>query len=244
MEQRAYPRVQLPILVELQHPAIGRIRCTARDVSESGIFVNLAEHPIRNGAKIKLTLLNPNQVDNQPTPTVEMSVVRVEDDGIALSFVNKTSRHLWQSVQRIRAELEVGRDYFQVYVAALAMNEAGKLLIVQEHGRWTFPGHYLIVGEDWREALKATLASQFGVEMVHVQRICDMSSSEDEDLPEAAAMKLHVQMAVDDKNFAVSDESNYRDYRWIERRRDIEELTFADDLERTLAIEALDWYQA
>jgi hypothetical protein len=244
MEQRAYPRVQLPILVELQHPAIGRIRCTARDVSEGGIFVNLAEHPIRNGAKIKLTLLNPNQVDNQPTPTVEMSVVRVEDDGIALSFVNQTSRHLWQSVQRIRAELEVGRDYFQVYVAALAMNEAGKLLIVQEHGRWTFPGHYLIVGEDWREALKATLASQFGVEMVHVQRICDMSSSEDEDLPEAAAMKLHVQLAVDDKNFAVSDESNYRNYRWIERRRDIEELTFADDLERTLAIESLDWYQA
>jgi len=244
MEQRAYPRVQLPILVELQHPAIGRKRCTARDVSESGIFVNLAEHPIRNGAKIKLTLLNPNQVDNQPTPTVEMTVVRVEDDGIALSFVNKTSKHLWQSVRRIRAELEVGRDYFQVYVAALAMNEAGKLLIVQEHGRWTFPGHYLIVGEDWREALKATLTSQFGVDMVHVQRICEMSSSENEDLPEAAAMKLHVQLAVDDKNFAVSEESNYRDYRWIERRRDIEELTFTDDLERTLAIEALDWYQA
>jgi len=244
MEQRSHPRVQLPLLVEIQHPALGKRRCTARDISEGGLFVNVTDHPITAGAKLKLTLLNPNQVDHQPTPTVDMQVTRVEDTGLGLSFVNKTSQHLWQSVKRLRQELQIGRDYFQVYVAALAMNEDGKLLLVQEHGRWTFPGHYLIVGEDWREALTAALAESFALKTVHVQRICDMSSSRNHDLPEAAALKLHVQLAVDDANFKVSEESEYRGHRWIDRRRDIEELTFSDNLERDMAIEALDWYQS
>jgi hypothetical protein len=244
MEKRSHPRVQLPLLVELQHPALGKRRCTARDISEGGLFVSVTDHPITNGAKLKLTLLNPNQVDHQPTPTVDMQVTRVEEAGLGLRFVNKTSQHLWQSVKRLREELQIGRDYFQVYVAALAMNEDGKLLIVQEHGRWTFPGHYLIVGEDWREALNSTLAKSFALKTAHVQRICDMSSSRNHDLPEAAAMKLHVQLAVDDSNFAVSEESEYRGHRWIDRRRDIEELTFSDNLERDLAIDALDWYQS
>lgn len=243
MEQRSHPRVQLPLLVELQHPALGKRRCTARDISEGGLFVNIDDHPITNGAKLKLTLLNPNQVDQQPTPTVDMTVTRVAEDGLGLKFVNRTSRHLWQSVKRLREELQVGRDYFQVYVAAIAMNEDGKILIIQEHGKWTFPGHYLIVGEDWREAVNGMLMSNFSLGDIKVQRLCDMSGSHNHDLPEAAAMKLHVQLAVDDSNFAVSEDSSYRNHRWISRRRDIEELTFSDNLERDLAIEVLDWFQ-
>ncbi len=243
MDRRSHPRVQLPLLVELQHPALGKRRCIARDISEGGLFVNIDDHSITDGAKLKLTLLNPNQVDQQPTPTVDMTVTRVQDDGLGLKFVNKTSRHLWQSVKRLREELQIGRDYFQVYVAAIAMNEDGKVLIVQEHGKWTFPGHYLVVGEDWRAAVSEMLKSDFSLDGIHVQRLCDMSGSRHQDLPEAAAMKLHVQLAVDDSSFALSDSSIYRNHRWISRRRDIEELTFSDDLERDLAIEALDWFQ-
>lgn len=244
MEQRSHPRIQLPLLVELQHPALGRRRCTARDVSEGGIFVSLTDHSITTGAKLKLTLLNPNHVDHQPTPTVEMKVVRSDAEGLGLAFINKTSRHLWQSVERQRQELQIGQDYFQVYISALAMNEAGQLLLVQQHGRWTFPGHYLVVGEDWRVALQKELALAFNLGTSHVQRICDMSSSLDHELPEAAAVKLHVQLSVDDGNFKVAEDSRYRNHRWIDRRRDIEEITFVDDFERTLAISALDWYQA
>ncbi len=243
-ERRRHPRVQLPLLVELQHPAIGRKRCTARDVSEGGLFVEVDEHPITVGAKLKLTLLNPNQVDQQPTPTVDMEVKRVEEHGIGLAFVNRTSRHLWESVQRLRSELEVGRDYFQIYLAALAMNEDGRLLLLQEHGRWTFPGHYLVVGENWREALAANLAQRFHLKTTHIQRIYDMSSSARDDLPEAAALKILVLVSVDDSDFALPEDTKQQNLRWIDRRRDIEEITFADELERGLAIEALDWYQA
>jgi len=243
MEQRQHPRIHLPILVELQHPTFGRRRCTARDVSEGGLYVEITEHAIRDGSKLKLTLLNPNQVDHQPTPTVDMTVTRVEPTGIGLQFLNRTGRHLWQSVQRQRQELEVGRDYFQVYLAALPMNENGKLLIVQEHGRWTFPGTYLVVGESWRDAVARELTEEFGLKTAHVQRICDMSSSARDDLPEAAALKVHVLLSVDDANFAAPSESKYRQTRWIARRRDLEEITFAEEAERALAGEALDWFQ-
>ncbi len=236
--------MQLPLLVELQHPALGRHRCTARNVSEGGLFVELNEHSISLGAKLKLTLLNPNQVDQQPTPTVDMEVKRVESDGVGLAFVNRTGEHLWASVQRLREELEIGRDYFQVYVAALAMNEQGHLFTVQEHGRWTFPGCYLVVGEDWRQALAAMLEDRFHLKTTHVQRICDMSSSKIEHLPEAAAMKVLVLVSVDDADYTLPEDVKAQNARWIDRRRDIEESTFADELERRLAIEALEWFQA
>lgn len=244
MEKRRHPRIRLPLLVELQHPAFGRRRCTARDISEGGLYVEIAEHPIRAGAKLKLTLLNPNQVDHQPTPTVDMTVTRVEEDGIGLEFLNRTGRHLWHSVQRQRQDLEVGRDYFQVYVSAVPMNEDGKLLLVQEHGRWTFPGSYLVVGENWRDVLARELEQTFQLQTMHVQRILDMSSSARDDLPEAAALKVYVLLSVDDANFTPPVESKYRHSRWIARRPDLEDITFAEDKERDLAIAALDWYQA
>jgi len=244
MEKRRHPRIRLPLLVELQHPAFGRRRCTARDISEGGLYVEVVEHTIRNGAKLKLTLLNPNQVDRQPTPTVDMTVTRVEEDGIGLEFLNRTGRHLWNSVRRERQDLEVGRDYFQVYVCAVPMNEDGRLLIVQEHGRWTFPGAYLVVGDNWREVLARELEQDFKLNTMHIQRILDMSSSAANELPEAAALKVHVLLSVDDANFTPPVDSKYRHTRWIKRHSDLEDITFAEESERNLAIAALDWYQA
>ena len=113
MEQRTHPRIRLPLLVEIQHPSIGKRRCTARDVSEGGIFVMVRNHSFAVGAKLRLTSLNPNQVDSQPTPTVDMEVKHVDENGVGLAFVNRTSRHLWETVKRLRDELEIGRDYFQ-----------------------------------------------------------------------------------------------------------------------------------
>ncbi len=244
MEQRTHPRIQLPLLVEVQHPSIGRRRCTARDVSEGGLFVQVSDHSINVGAKLKITALNPNDIDPQPTPTVDMEVKRVDENGIGLSFVNRTSRYLWDSVKRLREELEIGRDYFQVYLAAVAMNERGQLLIVQHHGRWTFPGQYLVVGDSWRNTLSHLLERDLSLHGTHVHRICDMTSSNAEDLPEAAALKIQVLLSVDDSGFAINADAPYRDHRWIARKRDLEEITFAHEQERQLAADALDWYQA
>ena len=115
----------------------------ARDVSEGGVFVQYRDDRIRPGSKIKLTVLNPNSVDAHATPTVELTVRRVDEQGMGLEFLNRTGRHLWQSVDRLRSELAVGRDYFQLHVSALAMNDRGDLLLVQNNGKWQFPGFYL-----------------------------------------------------------------------------------------------------
>ena len=113
MERRQHPRVQIPLLVGIKHPSIGQIRAMARDASEGGIFVHLDDPKIKRGAKLKVTLLNSNSVDNQPTPTVDMEVQRVEADGIGLAFTNTTGTHLWTSVQRLREENNLPYSYLR-----------------------------------------------------------------------------------------------------------------------------------
>lgn len=244
MEQRKHPRVQLPLLVELKHPALPRQRHIARDISEGGVFVHMQPPAsIRPGAKMRLTLLDPISVDNQPSPTVDVQVVRVEEDGLGMAFVNKASRHLWQSVERLREELAVGRDYFQVHQSALLLSQDKELLIVQQNGRWGFPGHYLIVGENWEQALAASLRQQLGLPAVHVRRPFAGDTSAAAEVPEAAVYRVFILVTSETSNVTLATDSPYSSFRWVDRRRDLEESTFGADQLRQLAIDVLDWAQ-
>ena len=174
MELREHPRIQIPLLVELKHATIGTVEATARDVSEGGVFVNLAESKLAQGAKVQVTLQHTSDVETTATPTVQMVVQRVEPDGVALKFANKSYQHIWQSVDRYRSDLTVGRDYFQVYQSAVLSNSSGELLLAMENGKWLFPGHYLVVSDDWQEALAAHLR-QLGVSNVTIERGRDVA---------------------------------------------------------------------
>ncbi len=242
MEQRRHPRVQLPLLVELKHPALRRHRHIARDISEGGIFVHM-EPPasIRPGAKMRLTLLDPISIEHQPTPTVEVEVVRVEAHGLGMRFVNKTSRHLWQSVERLREELAIGRDYFQVHQGALLISPAHELLIVQQNGRWGFPGHYLVVGDDWRDAMQQYLAEHLGAANTRVCRLFSGDTRSAAEMPEAAVYRVFILVTTQSERIELSDSVPYSNHRWVSRRRDLEELTFATDPLRQIAVEALQW---
>ncbi len=237
MERRQHPRIQLPFLVELQHPSLGKLRSIARDISEGGVFVHLENPTVKPGAKLKLTLLNPTDVENHPTPTVEMVVMRVEDNGIGLAFVNKTSRHLWQSVERLREELEVGRDYFQVYQSAVVVNEAEQILLVQQHGKWMFPGEYLIVGEDWQSAIKGFLAINFSLKDLVAEKIIAMDSTGGSGLPEAAVLKVFHRIRANSDSFTMAE--RYKSYRWITNIRGLEGITFASEDLRQIATDVL-----
>lgn len=237
MERRQHPRIQLPFLVELQHPSIGKLRSIARDISEGGVFVHFENIAIKPGAKVKLTLLNPTDVENHPTPTVEMVVRRVEDNGIGLEFVNKTSRHLWQSVERLREELQVGRDYFQVYQSAIVVNEAEQILLVQQYGKWMFPGEYLIVGEDWQSAIKGFLVTNFSLKNLVAEKILSIDSTGGNGLPEAAVLKVFHLIKADSASFTMAE--RYKSYRWVSSIRGLEEITFASDDLRQIAADIL-----
>ena len=241
MEQRKHPRVQLPLLVELNHPALRRTRHLARDISQGGVFVHMQPpDSIKPGAKVRLTLLDPMSIDNQPSPTVELEVKRVEENGLGMAFVNKTSQHLWHSVERLREELQVGRDYFQVYQGALVTRESGQLLLVQQTGRWGFPGHYLVVGEQSKSALEVALASQLGLADARVEGIVDTYTQGTEEIPEAAVYRVFLRVSTSIAEPTLDADSTYSNYRWVGRHRDIEELTFGDEQLRTLARQLLD----
>ncbi len=235
MQQRRHPRIQLPLLVELKHPTLGTLRCIARDISEGGVFVQLERPQIKPGAKLKLTLLSPVSVEATPTPTVDMEVKRVEADGLGLAFANTTGRHLWQSVERLRSELAIGRDYFQVHLSALVVNEANAILLVQQHGRWTLPGTYLVVGEDWREAAKRFLESTFNLAEVVVESVLTATNEGDPNLPEAAVLEIYLDARADASRFKLCEDARYKDARWVDRRRSVEEATFVNELVRQLA---------
>ncbi|MCZ6617049.1 MAG: PilZ domain-containing protein [Gammaproteobacteria bacterium] len=237
MERRRHPRIRLPLLVELQHPSLGKTRCVTRDVSEGGVFVLLENPTIRPPAKLRVTLLNSSAVDNHPTPTVEMIVSRVEVNGLALEFINKTSRHLWESVERLRDELEVGRDYFQVHQSAVVVNEAEHILLVQQHGKWMFPGEYLIVGEDWQAAIKGFLVSSFSLKDVVADEILAMDSTGENILPEAAVLNVFHLIRANSESFTMTE--RYKSFRWVNSRRSLAEITFASDTLRQLAGDVL-----
>jgi len=235
MEQRRFPRIQLPLLVELKHPTLGARRCIARDISEGGVFVHTDNPQVKPGAKVKVTLQNTLSVETQPTPTVEMEVQRVEEAGLALSFSNATGRHLWQSVERLRTELAIGQDYFQVHLNAVVVNDANALLLAQQHGKWTFPATFLQVGHDWREALRRYLEKQLGISVSDFGPILAMNSVGLPELPEAAVLDLFVEVRAQGDQHELAGDSRYKTLRWTDRRRDVEEATFATEQTRDLA---------
>jgi len=245
MERRKHPRIQLPLLVELQHPSFGRRDCVARDISEGGVYVHVETEGITRGAKLKLTLKNPNTIDSQPTPTVQMEVKRVEPEGLGLAFVNRTSRHLWESVERLRDELAVGRDYFQLHISALVMRKDGQLLVVQQNGKWTFPGTYLVVGDEWRSALKRMLNDRFslGVDEADMA-LLGLETDSSEKIPEAAVAKAYAVMCADGSGFKFEAGERYKASRWVRKPRIIDELTFADEQTRSQAVAALSWFDS
>jgi hypothetical protein len=93
-----------------------------------------------------------------------MEVARVTEEGLGLKFTNRTSQHLWNSVDRLRQDLRLGHDYFQVFQGAAIVNHVGKLLVVQRHGKWLFPGEYLTVGSHGR-ARSPTISPQNSASM-------------------------------------------------------------------------------
>lgn len=239
MEQREHIRIQIPLGVEISHPAIGTIQTTARDISEGGVFVNLVEQKIKVGAKLKVKVLNLLDTDTQHTPAVDMQVARVTETGLGLSFTNKTAEHLWQSVERLREELQVGRDYFQVHQAAVLYNRPMGILLVQQDGKWLLPGHYLVVGEIGEQALRNYLLSALGLNVQSALTPLIADSAADISVLEAATFRVIYTAQVDDTELTMQEDTAIRDSRWVYKPRDLKELTFASEIQREAAEIAL-----
>ncbi len=84
--RRQHERMDLSLEVELVHPIVGRITVNTRDLSHGGLFVVLKGEVPPVGSMVKVKLLAQLGEGAEP-PTVSMKVVRIENEGLGLMFV-------------------------------------------------------------------------------------------------------------------------------------------------------------
>ena len=235
MEQRQHLRIQIPLGVEISHPAIGTQTTTARDISEGGVFVRMSTNTIKVGAKVKVKVLNLLDTDTQHTPSVDMEVKRTTEEGLGLAFINNTARHLWDSVQRLRDELQIGRDYFQVHQSVVAYHQQAGVLLVQQDGKWLLPGHYRTVGQINEVALLTFCETDLGLQCQTNPMPVMTDSAADISVLEAATFRVIYAVEARAPHVTLAQHSPYRDARWTTRSRDLQEITFASELQRDAA---------
>lgn len=237
-ERREGPRVPVPLEVELDHPSLGRRRCRVRNLSADGLFLELVDAGLARGARLRLTPVAEALLGHEHCPWVEVEVVHSEADGVGARFANRTQAFLFNSFQQRRSQLAVGSDYFQVYVAALATDPAGQLLLVEEQGRWLFPGAYLVVGQDIEQALSAALRDDLGLEWLGMDAPLAAFALDGGLAPEAAALALFHACRVRGEPQLRAD-GRYRRWRWLKPGKEPSDLVFADARLRTLAGQVL-----
>ena len=238
MERREQLRVEVPLEIDLEHPSLGRTRCRVRDVSQSGMFIECSGHLLQQGARVRIKPVVQSMLGHEHTPTVELEVARCETDGIGTSFPNRTQAYLFSSFRQRRTQLAIGVDYFQVFVGALLFNQRGALLVVDENGRWLFPGTYLQVGTSIEAALTDTLSAELdltldllGPPVANISLASGVS-------PESATVALFHRCEASGEA-RVRSQSRFRRLRWLAPGRNPGELPFADPYLLELARNAL-----
>ena len=221
--------------MELSHPSFGVLEASARDISDGGLFVELSDPSLTRGAEAKVRLRSPHIVDFQHTPSVDVRVVHVQPDGVGLAFKNQTAKHLWLSVERLRDELSIGKDYFQIYQVAVVVHPSRGILVVQQHGKWSFPGTYLSVTDNVEVKLRAFCEETLGVAIAQDSRILTAQNLTHPSLPEASTYVVAFRLATQTDR----PSPPYNDWRWIHKKSEWSDLTVAFDLIRNLGEQVL-----
>ena len=85
IERRIFYRHLVNARVQLAHGAIGRITARSRDISDTGVFVEVFPVPkLPNGSHVKMHMLD----STQPAIAFNMKVIRTASDGIGLMFID------------------------------------------------------------------------------------------------------------------------------------------------------------
>ncbi len=248
MERRKQTRIQLPLEVDLRHPSIGRRTVVARDMNDEGVFAWYPDAPLKIGSSLHVTLRCEAMIESTPTPTVKMKVSRIDDNGLVLSFCNKSGAHLWRSANVAPQELETGRDLFRIFQSAIVRDSAGRILTVQQNGRWLYPGAYLHSGEHATNALQNQLARVLNLTGTQFRRTVLTYCDPDVVAIESSTMSvfhLFTLSANDTENqnstrstlatTVLSEDAPYTKVRWIDGRRELDEMSFSAEPLRELA---------
>ena len=87
-EKRGSPRIPMQLEVEFTHEDIGYHTFTTRNISETGVFLEIPpekQPPVGTFAHVKL---KDNFADGEEPQQLEMQVVRATDTGVGMKFVD------------------------------------------------------------------------------------------------------------------------------------------------------------
>ena len=85
IERRIFTRHLVNARVQLVHSAIGHVNGRTRDISDSGVFIEIFPVPkLPNGSNVKMHMLD----SSEPAIAFNMKVVRTVKDGIGLLFID------------------------------------------------------------------------------------------------------------------------------------------------------------
>lgn len=102
-ERRAFVRRVVTARVMLHHSTIGDIEARTRDISDSGVFVELSPVPnLPIGGHIKMHMLE----SSAPAIAFNMKIVRVLENGLGLHFVDF-------ELEGQRYTIDMLREHFQ-----------------------------------------------------------------------------------------------------------------------------------
>jgi len=238
-DKRKHTRIELPFQVEIQHASVGNVKTIATNISAGGMFVELDNPKITVGSFVSVTVLSLPLVESPPTPSIKMVVRHTSSIGVGLEFSSNTSRHLWETVNRARNTLIVGKDYFQVFQNAIIINPEKQILLVQQTGKWLLPGQYLTVGQDWENALNTDLKNSLGLKhLTHIE-LMGIDSYPDITAKEAAVFTVFHRFSVPGNETSLPPDGQYTKCKWLGHERSINELTFSHPLLRSFALKAL-----
>ncbi len=217
---------------------MGRRRCRVRDLSQDGLFLEFPGHELGPGARLRVTPIAPAILGHDHRPTVEIEVARIAEDGLGARFANRTQAYLFNSFRQRRTTLEVGIDYFQIHIAAVVTDEQGRLLVVDDHGRWVFPGTFLVVGQSIERAIADMLQADLRLELAGIDTPIATATLDGGLAPQAATLAIFQRCGSRGKG-DVGDDGRYRRLRWLPPGRDPYDMVFADPLLRDLARKVL-----
>jgi hypothetical protein len=83
-EKRRHIRTNFTARVKLMHPDLGEKSYATRDIAQGGLFVCVGEEQLNLPVGTEVTVQD-DEIMTDP-PLVKATVVRVDEDGIALMF--------------------------------------------------------------------------------------------------------------------------------------------------------------
>ncbi len=148
-ESRQSRRLNVPLKVEISHPTLGRLDVEARDMSDGGIFVFLdPDFQLPVGEIITAKVLGLGGSDKDPSPTLNMRIVRAEKDGMGLSIVEAASNK--------------PQNLFSIRQSLFIFSSKKNILLLenspQNSPQWTLPNRLMQTGEGWQQGLSLCIS--------------------------------------------------------------------------------------